>query len=158
PIGSGYVIERDIERGRGVRERADADAVHAGFGDGSDVGKRDAAGGFQKNPVILVTLRVAAHYSLGKFAWGHVVQHDNIRRERECFVKLLEVLHLDFDRNRWSIPASSFNSCSNRRRFFFEGGQMVVLDKDAVIEAYPMIVAPALTDGVFFEQPPTWRG
>lgn len=40
-------VQADIQRGRGVRERADADYVDASLGDGADVLYGDAAGSFE---------------------------------------------------------------------------------------------------------------
>src|SRR5712691_10000626 len=82
---------RDIERLDRVRQRADRNTLDAGARDLLYVVDGDAAGGFERNPSGGV-LDGDAHVGV-----AHVVEQDEIGRERARLIELLHVPHFDHD-------------------------------------------------------------
>ena len=85
----------------------------------------------------------------------HVVQQHDVRPAAQRLVELGEVVHLDLDGDAGPVQAARrLDRCANLLLAVAEGGEVVVLDEDAVEEAHAVVVAAAAADGVLLQQPP----
>src|SRR5882672_11209151 len=89
--GSRVEIQRDVHGAGAVSEGADADEVHAGFGDGTDGGEVDAATrfGFRATGD-----QLDRRTEQGR---GHVVEQDDVSAGSDGLFDLFERVRFDFD-------------------------------------------------------------
>ncbi len=152
--GSDFLeIEADVHGAGGMGERADGNVIHAGFGNGADIGEIDAAAGLGQG--------AALHFFHGetKLNESHVVQEDNVGGCGDGLINLFECIGLDFNLEFGITGAGAGNGGGDGiGRFIAQGGEMVVLDEDHVIEAMAVISATAAGDGIFLKAPPPGSG
>src|SRR6476661_6446660 len=92
PVGVPLLeIQREVERGRRVREGADRDPVDASLGDGADRLQVHSARGFGGGAAV-DQLDAPGHY-VGR----HVVEHDDVGARLDRGTNLLDAVALDLD-------------------------------------------------------------
>ena len=85
----------------------------------------------------------------------HVVQEDGVdAADLEDFAKLVQRVYLDLNEAGGGLGSTQCDDLAECIGQFGEGngGEVVVLDQQAVIEAHAMVQPAAATDGVLFQQ------
>src|SRR5262249_35046452 len=128
-----------------MSERADADAVHAGLGDGADRFQRYAAGGFQEHVWSLV---VAPEDRFSQPVRNHVVEQDDIWQKTDCPAELIEGIDLNlqgysafvhWEQLYGGLLVKGTSGALKRLPSAAQSGEMVVLDQDTIVQAHAVI-------------------
>ena len=143
-----------------MSEGADGDTVDAGEGDGADGFEGDTAGGFQGEFGFFVgsISQIDGHFHARAV---HVVEEYGVDAiDFEDFAELLEVVDFDLDKPLRGFSAAGVNDWLKFCGEFAQrvGGQMVVFDEQAVIQAHAVVMPPTGEDGVFVEEAQTGHG
>src|SRR5215831_2824799 len=128
-------FQTEIDRARGVGQRADRDVVDAGGCDPPDVFQRDAATRFEFDVVS------PQRQSFPNLSGYHVVQKDNVDAvDLDKSARLLQIVCLHFDANVWPLLAKPANLIREPGKPI-EGGKVIVLYENHIIQARSMIHA-----------------
>src|SRR5580704_7486610 len=145
----GLEIEPDVEDGGAVRKPADRDQIDAGRGERRRRFWRDPPRGFSRRAAIDYRDR------LGELIHAHVVEKHGIGALAERLLELVQIIDFDFD---FDEMTGSRAGTPQRLRDPPRDGDMIVLDKDGVVEAEAVIGAAARAHRVFLDRAKTGRG
>src|SRR3989304_5644825 len=129
-------------------EAAVPDVAHARRGDGAGVVQGDAARGLQHRPGVATG---GQGDDIAHGVQGHVVQEELVGAGVQGPAGLLNSRHLDFDAQVGDGLAGQANGVWYAGAPGAQGGQVVVLDEDALGQVEAMVGAAACTDGVLLQ-------
>src|SRR5262245_14776410 len=142
-------VEPDVESGSAVGQPAGRNKIDPGGG--------DCGGGSKCYPPRCFGNRAAARHrdSLGEHIQAHIVEQHGISPPSERLLKLFQIVDFDFDFDemaggRAGPPQCLRDAPGNR--------DVIVLDKNGIVEAKAVIGAPARAHGVFFDCAKARRG
>src|SRR5690242_16193517 len=133
---------RQVDGADVLGQRADGDAVDAGFGDGADAFEVDAAGDFQWH---------AAGGEGDGFAQHRVrefIQQHTVGARFDRLAQFVQRFHSAVEEYAGARGARGADRVGNAAR----GGDVVFLDQDRIVKADAVVVAAAATHGVFLRK------
>ena len=140
-----------------MRQRTNADKVHARFRVSADVLKHDAAAGLDRNPPFCLPLGclLDAFNGVLDFLHRHVVQQDGLGAISDRFFQLLRRAHF----NLHPLTALAlFQSTLKHRRQAAAERNVIVLDQDAGGQIDAMVCSSSTLHGVLFKNPQSRNG
>ena len=148
----GAKVQGEVDGAGRMRDGADGDEVHAGFGDLADGLEVYSSAGFE-----LDVCRAEAN-GFAHVGEAHVVEENDIDSlHGEKTFHLLERIGLEFD-------ADTGIRCAGGRDHFLEGvsgksgSEVIILHHEHIVEADSVVTRATRHDGLFFQEAQAWRG